>query len=916
MKLKNFILMILLSFIIILLASCEANKQTNKYKITYAIKPNDKYNVVIEYDENKSLSEREMNADTEYNYEGYKRDTWYLDNEYKEKVTYPFIVKENKTLYLKWNKNDNEDNITVKEYSGYNEGIYLILPYATNYEINYKLSKENNYQKLDKELIRKENNDTRVDILGLSQGEYDVKIKASNQEKEIKNIKVYEADRSGYAHFNYNSGVGAYNNDGTLKENTLIVYVTDETKNTVKATINNKEYVGLVNILQAQKESSNPLNIRILDTIKTAQWNSKTYKSKNNTTELENEVIASYNGAKNQNGRYYAAELLAANANSYSDDLAKGITVLNNLTSWGSATDSYWNMCDVANASNITIEGVGENAGIFQWGFTFKGSSSIEVKNLTFDSYTEDACSAEGTVDSTTLEGFKEGHIWIHNNTFKKGLNRWDVSDDQDKKDGDGATDFKKLAYVTVAYNHYIKNHKTGLVGGSDTQHTAALTFHHNFYDECQSRLPFARQANMHMYNNYYYASTGNNMQIYAGAYAFIENCYFKNVGKTYIFSNTQGQPAVKSYNNIYDNSSKYNDAKIVDLRDAVVANDNLYGKTFDTNSSIFYYDNETKKSNVKILNETSDVPSIVPAYAGAGANYYKSIFKNNDAIKYTITLMNENEVFKTISVYENDKASIPSIYPTKENKIFNSWVIENGNSYDWNTKVTNDLILYAKFTDKPSYESLKENTNILLNEDFNNKIASEKLIQFEDFSKKGIFGGTNGTDYTKAYATYTNTSVKTIDNDSGYAAMIYASTGENLTSGIIKGYLDLTISQASGSKWALVTFLDYNLNPLLKLGTDSSNHLSYALDNVALENGTSLITDKTVAVNDNYKIYYEFNLNDGTTTLIINDITYLNNIKTNIKSFAGFYTMTNGKGTDNSARIITLDNIIIVKEN
>jgi len=39
-------------------------------------------------------------------------------------------------------------------------------------------------------------------------------------------------------------------------------------------------------------------------------------------------------------------------------------------------------MCDVKNASNVTVEGVGENAGIYQWGFTWSGCNSIEVKNL------------------------------------------------------------------------------------------------------------------------------------------------------------------------------------------------------------------------------------------------------------------------------------------------------------------------------------------------------------------------------------------------------------------------------------------------------------------------------------------------------------------------------------------------------
>ena len=40
-------------------------------------------------------------------------------------------------------------------------------------------------------------------------------------------------DRSGYAHYNYYSGVGAYNNDGTLKQGVQVIYVTDSNKDSI-----------------------------------------------------------------------------------------------------------------------------------------------------------------------------------------------------------------------------------------------------------------------------------------------------------------------------------------------------------------------------------------------------------------------------------------------------------------------------------------------------------------------------------------------------------------------------------------------------------------------------------------------------------------------------------------------------------
>ncbi|UKI48811.1 MAG: hypothetical protein L6U99_08105 [Clostridium sp.] len=64
----------------------------------------------------------------------------------------------------------------------------------------------------------------RADILGISAGNYSVMIapKSSDTNPTICDIAVIAYDRSGYAHFNYTSGVGAYNDDGTLKDNAIV----------------------------------------------------------------------------------------------------------------------------------------------------------------------------------------------------------------------------------------------------------------------------------------------------------------------------------------------------------------------------------------------------------------------------------------------------------------------------------------------------------------------------------------------------------------------------------------------------------------------------------------------------------------------------------------------------------------------
>ncbi|MGN0804127.1 MAG: hypothetical protein ACI4MS_01970, partial [Candidatus Coproplasma sp.] len=216
--------------------------------------------------------------------------------------------------------------------------------------------------------------------------------------------------------------------------------------------------------------------------------------------------------------------------------------------------------------------------------------------------------------------GFNSQRIWLHHNTFEEGINYWDLCAEQDKHEGDGATDFKQLSYLTTSYNVHHNNHKTGLVGGSDTTKTACVTFHHNYYNNNTSRLPLGRQANMHMYNNYYYKSTGTNMSIRAGAYAFIENCYFENCSTPIeIKTGDSKTGAVKLYQNVFSVKNYSSNSYIYDVTDRtkVVANDNIYNQKFDTDSSAFYYDATNKVTDVSVMYTAEETKVNVPLLAG-----------------------------------------------------------------------------------------------------------------------------------------------------------------------------------------------------------------------------------------------------------------------------------------------------------
>jgi pectate lyase len=417
--------------------------------------------------------------------------------------------------------------------------------------------------------------------------------------------------------------VGGYNDDGTPKSNAQIIYVTESTKNTVSAKIGSTTRTGIANILKNLGDSKVPVIIRVVGRITAATWNKIEYKT-TSTTQITPDKVVGINGVALSKNNWTQADLIAGGYNTLNTTKYSELIGLSSNIKYDSSKDEFdscWNNCSIQNASNVTLEGIGTDAEIFQWGLTWGKCNNIEVRNITFDDYTEDACSFEGSTNSTTVDGFNSQRLWVHNCTFNEGINYWDVCNEQDKHEGDGATDFKKCSYVTISYNHYYKNHKTGLIGGGDSQTTANVTFHHNFYDSCVSRLPLSRQANMHMYNNYYYNSTGTNMSIRAGGYAFIENCYFENANipiETKTGDSKRG--VAKIYGCVFvgkNLSTTDTNLHVVTDRTESVDNDNIFNKTFDTDSSAFYYNSTTKKTEVTYLSSATQAKTDCKAKAG-----------------------------------------------------------------------------------------------------------------------------------------------------------------------------------------------------------------------------------------------------------------------------------------------------------
>ena len=131
-------------------------------------------------------------------------------------------------------------------------------------------------KKIDTQLIRSYGTYFRADILGLAAGTYTVKVAPVTAGVEgaatVSNtITVLAQDRNGFA---YQGGrlPGAYNADGTLKTNAVVLYITQNTKNTVSLNVTGattNPCVGLQTILDGFKKGTDtrPLDVRFIGNI-------------------------------------------------------------------------------------------------------------------------------------------------------------------------------------------------------------------------------------------------------------------------------------------------------------------------------------------------------------------------------------------------------------------------------------------------------------------------------------------------------------------------------------------------------------------------------------------------------------------------------------------------------------------------
>jgi pectate lyase len=245
------------------------------------------------------------------------------------------------------------------------------------------------------------------------------------------------------------------------------------------------------------------------------------------------------------------------------------------------------NKIDIKDVDDVSLIGVGTNGEFFGIGIKIWRANNIIVQNLKIHHVNI------GDKDCIGIEG-PSGNIWIDHcelyNEFE-GVH-------QDFYDG--LLDIKRnVDFVTISWNHLHNSWKASLSGSSDSDnHHRTVTYHHNFFENINSRLPLFRFGNAHIFNNYYknVASTAINSRM--GACVKIENNYFENVKNPYVsaYSSTDGFGDISG--NILEES---------------------YFEYRSDTRELQACEAEIPYSYESFLVHASEVPEIVSLYAGVG---------------------------------------------------------------------------------------------------------------------------------------------------------------------------------------------------------------------------------------------------------------------------------------------------------
>lgn len=172
--------------------------------------------------------------------------------------------------------------------------------------------------------------------------------------------------------------------------------------------------------------------------------------------------------------------------------------------------------------SNISLIGTDSGALFDEIGIHLRETSNIIIRNIHIRNVKKSGSPTSNGGDAIGMETDVH-NIWIDHNELEASGG---------EKDGyDSLIDMKAgTQYVTVSYNYIHHSGRGGLMGSSDSDtENTFVTFHHNHYEDIDSRLPLLRHGTAHAFNNYYNGISKSGMNPRIGGQIKAENNHFEN---------------------------------------------------------------------------------------------------------------------------------------------------------------------------------------------------------------------------------------------------------------------------------------------------------------------------------------------------------------------------------------------------
>ncbi|CAL9292168.1 hypothetical protein SUDANB148_01999 [Streptomyces sp. SudanB148_2056] len=188
----------------------------------------------------------------------------------------------------------------------------------------------------------------------------------------------------------------------------------------------------------------------------------------------------------------------------------------------GSSCNTAADKIELKQISNVTIVGVGSGAVFDQLGIHIREAGNIVIQNVTVRNVKKSGSPTSNGGDAIGMESDVR-NVWVDHVTLE--------ASGGESEGYDGLFDMKdNTQYVTLSYSVLRNSGRGGLIGSSESDRSNGyVTFHHNLYENIDSRAPLLRGGIAHMYNNHYKRLNDSGINSRAGARAKVDNNYFED---------------------------------------------------------------------------------------------------------------------------------------------------------------------------------------------------------------------------------------------------------------------------------------------------------------------------------------------------------------------------------------------------